>query len=139
MAETILKPYKPANKVVMKFTGKGRTRQEFKEECDINHIMARFVRTGVIDHFSVHGPQYGECPALEFQEALHLVDKAQTMFDALPAKVRKKFENDPAQFLEFVQDERNHAEMVEMGLAKPIDEPPAPPPSAPAPPETPPA
>ena len=42
------------------------------------------------------------------------------MFEELPATIRKKFENDPAKFLDFVNDERNADEMVELGLREGI-------------------
>ncbi|AXL15302.1 internal scaffolding protein [Microviridae sp.] len=92
------------------------TKQSFRDECDINKIMAKFQRTGAIDHFAKHAPQYGDATAIELQDALNVVANANTMFEELPATIRKKFENDPQQFLDFVQDEGNAAEMIELGL-----------------------
>lgn len=96
--------------------GGGRTKQDMKDECDINKIMARFQRTGAITHVAKYEPQYGFAPAIEFQEATEIVRQAQQMFDDLPSALRKKFENDPAKFLDFVQDEKNADEMLELGL-----------------------
>ena len=39
------------------------------------------------------------------------------MFEELPSQIRKKFNNDPAQFLDFVQNENNKDALYEMGLA----------------------
>ena len=41
---------------------------------------------------------------------------AQEAFNSLPSDIRKKFDNDPAEFLEFVSDEKNNDEMIQMGL-----------------------
>ena len=40
----------------------------------------------------------------------------QEAFNSLPSDIRKKFDNDPAEFLEFVSDEKNNDEMIQMGL-----------------------
>ena len=92
------------------------TRQEFKDECDINQIMRRYYKTGVISHVNKYQGVYGDCPASDFTEAVALVERAEGMFSELPAHVRKRFENDPAQFLAFVEDESNREEAVLLGL-----------------------
>lgn len=96
----------------------GRTKQSFAEECDINNIMAKYVKTRTITHLNTHGGSYGFAPATDFRESLEVVAKAQEMFMDLPAKVRKRFDNDPEKFLEFVQDDKNLEEARELGLAK---------------------
>lgn len=94
----------------------GRTKQDMKDECDINRIMARFQKTGAVSHVKEYGGQYGFAPAVTFHESVEIVRKAQEMFDDLPSKLRKKFDNDPEKFLAFVQDEKNADEMLELGL-----------------------
>ena len=96
--------------------GPSLTKQSFKDECNINKIMAKFQRTGAIDHYSTYAEQYGDCTPMELADAQQIIINAQTMFDDLPSSVRKKFNNDPEEFLEFVQDEKNTEEMVQMGL-----------------------
>lgn len=97
--------------------GGGRTKQSFKAECDINNIMARFVRTGVLDFTNRRQAQYGDVTGLEYQSAMDLVVRAREMFAELPSAVRSRFQNEPGQFLDFVQDPANAEEMVKMGLA----------------------
>lgn len=99
--------------------GFGRTKQSHAAECDINNIMARYLRTGVIDVANKHAPQYGDCSGWEFQAAITKLAEAKSMFAGLPAKLRNRFENDPGQFLDFVHDRENLAEMRELGLLKP--------------------
>jgi len=97
--------------------GVSLTKQSFTKECDINNIMAKYQKTGAVDHVNKHQASYGYATSDDFQSALETVAKGQTMFDQLPSSIRTKFENDPAKFLDFVQDNNNQAEMVELGLA----------------------
>ena len=99
-----------------------RTDQKFKNECDINQIMKRYYKEGVITHVNRNAPMYGEVPACDFQEAIALVEGASNMFEELPAKLRQHFENDPVQFLEFMEKPENREEGVLMGLLAPEDQ-----------------
>lgn len=97
----------------------GRTKQSFKAECDINNILAKFARTGVIDFANKNEPRYGDVSGLEFQSAQLIIAQGKTMFQELPSALRARFENDPAQFLDFVADEKNRDEARELGLLRP--------------------
>jgi len=102
----------------MAVNGHSKTKQSMKDECDINLIMARYVKTGAIDHVNKHGINYGFATSMDFAQSMQTVTSAQQMFDELPAKIRNKFSNDPGQFLDFVQDDANRDEMATMGLAQ---------------------
>ncbi|WNK13533.1 MAG: internal scaffolding protein [Microvirus sp.] len=106
------------------FASQGRTKQEFASECDINNIMRRYLKTGIIDHVRDSAPQYLDATAFEFQSAMELVAQAQTIFEELPSSIRTRFENDPARLLEFVHDPDNVAEAVAMGFLDPAKLPP---------------
>ena len=67
-----------------------------------------------------------------FQEAMEIVELAKLQFAALDAHVRKRFDNDPAKFLEFAEDPKNGQELVKMGLAVERKAEQASPPSQPA-------
>lgn len=95
-----------------------RTKQSMKQECDINVIMGRYLKTGQIDHLNVHGPNYGFASSQTFQECMEIVRTAEQMFADLPSETRARFQNRPGAFLDFVQDPKNVPEMVRMGLAK---------------------
>lgn len=106
-------------RVQVDFPERGRTKQAFKAECDINTIMKRYRETGLLPS-SGRTPRYGDFSgAMDFQEALHTVQLAQEQFDALPAQVRRRFHNDPVEFLAFAEDPRNAEELVKLGLAEP--------------------
>lgn len=102
------------------------TKQSFTAECDINNIMRKYQKTGAIDHVNKHEASYGYATSDDFQSALETIRTGQTMFDELPSSIRTKFDNDPAKFLDFVQDQNNAGEMVELGLAHKLqqDQPP---------------
>lgn len=108
---------KPRRKTT--FSTKGRTKQSFKAECDINTILQRFLRTGVMDFANQNQARYGDCTGIEYQKAMCTVAAAKSLFNELPAHLRNRFENEPAQFLDFVQDEKNREEAAAMGLLKP--------------------
>lgn len=111
--------YGPKTKTPMAFASIGRTKQSFKDECDINHIMARYMKTGVLDFVSKHQGRYGDVTGMDFMFAMEQVSKANSLFHELPSSIRTRFENNPALFLDFVHDPRNEAEMHSLGLMKP--------------------
>lgn len=93
------------------------TKQEFAADCDINNIVKNFMKTGQLP-LSQRMPNYGDfTSALDFQSSLHVVIRAQEQFASLPADVRKRFANDPAEFLAFINDPENSQEAIKLGLA----------------------
>jgi len=97
--------------------------QQFREEADINIIMERFGRTGELVA-PVRLPQYGDFTGVtDYHSAMNAVVEAQASFDSLPANIRARFQNDPAQFVEFCLDDSNRHEAVKLGLVQPRIEP----------------
>ena len=93
-----------------------RTQQNFGEECDINTIVRRF-GLGYKLPESFRTPTYGDFTGIDnYQDALHAVMAAGDEFMKVPAEVRYRFNNDPAEFVAFCSDERNRAEMDKLGL-----------------------
>lgn len=93
------------------------TKQEFKDECDINFIMARYEATGVVEHLAAGTPKYGDFTDVpDYHQAMNTVIQAESLFSALPAKVRERFANDPSQMLDFLRDPANRDEAIELGL-----------------------
>lgn len=109
------------------------TRQEMAADCDINNIMKRYERTGVLDHVSRYQGRYEDVSdASDYQTALAIVADAQAAFQSLPAQIRERFDNDPGSFLEFAQNPDNRPALMDMGLLprpKPDITPPAEPPA----------
>lgn len=98
--------------------GPSLTKQSSRDECNINLIMAKYAKTGVLEHLNEHKGDYGDfADAGTFLESQIIIQEASEMFQSIPSEIRKEFDNDPAKFLDFVQNPENLEEMVEMGLA----------------------
>ena len=96
-----------------------RTKQSFKEECDINTIMKRYENTGVLPELIKTNPAYGDFSDVgTYLEAMSVVKLAEEQFSGLSAKVRDRFSNDPVKFLEFANNPGNGKEMIDLGLAQ---------------------
>lgn len=122
-------------KVAQKFSGKSRTEQHHKKECDINQIVKKYDKTGLLNHVnSMDGipDDMLTISGLDYKQAMDLMLSADKSFAALPSDIRNRFQNDPGKLIQFVQDESNYDEALGMGLVKqrppePTSEPPKPP------------
>lgn len=130
--------YEPSNdpgysdKTVPKQMPKSQgVKQNMADDTDINNIMKRYESTGALPQMIRAQPRYGDfSDPIDYQESLNIVRFAQEQFEALPARVRERFGNDPQKFLEFTGDPENREEMVKLGLATKREE--APPTGTPA-------
>lgn len=98
------------------------TQQHLKDECDVNSILEKYRRTGYIGNINSRQPIGGDFSQLQdFKQNLDMVKEAHNMFESLPAHVRKRFANDPANLIDFVNDSQNYDEAVKLGLVtKPV-------------------
>lgn len=104
------------------------TKQSMKKECDINNIMKKYIKYGKLPDMIKQNPSYGDYSEVtDFQSAINIVNSVKEKFANLSGQMRKRFANDPAKFLEFVNDEENLEEMYELGLAIRPEEPNSPP------------
>lgn len=98
--------------------GPSLTKQSFKKETDINHILAKYSKTGKLPEMIKENPQYGSyIDVPTYLEAMTQVAFAKEQFANLSADQRARFNNDPASFLSFATDEQNVPEMVKLGLS----------------------
>lgn len=99
------------------------TQQQFRDEVDINYIVSMYDSTGVMPTFHGDGqpsqPVFGDFAELpdNAQEMYNRMIEARNNFNSLPLEVRKRFNYDPAAFLEFAENPENIDELVAMGLA----------------------
>ena len=102
----------------LKCPEKTRTKQSFKDECDINNILKKYQKTGQLPDMIRSNPQYGDfSDVVDYQTGLDIVNKAHMQFMALSADVRERFANSPEKFLQFCGDSKNLPEMIKMGIA----------------------
>lgn len=101
--------------------GPSLTHQANARECDINNIMKKYEKTGVLEHRNKFEGQYGDFTDLpqDYHASMNAVLAAGEMFMSLPAKTRVRFANDPGVFLDFVSNPENKEEMEKLGLTKP--------------------
>ena len=92
--------------------------QHFKDECDINNILRQFNITGLLPEATL-SPQYGDFTGIgDYHSALNQVIAAEDEFMSLPATLRARFANDPAQLIEFLNNPENYNEAIELGLVE---------------------
>lgn len=119
--------YNTPPEVSVEFTKPSLTEQHFKDECDINNIVAQYQQTGVMpsgDRQPLFG-DFSEFPQ-DLQASQAFFDEAAERFMQLSSDIRKRFGNDPVQLLAFLHDENNRDEAISLGLVNA----PAPPPQA---------
>lgn len=110
--------------------------QQFKDESDINNLVARYHQTGTFyNALDCAGrvsrmPEFGDFSDLgDFREQQDKILQVYECFQNLPAKVRERFNNNPAFFVEYVGNEKNFKECCDMGIFEmPVESSTVPPP-----------
>jgi len=109
--------YDPSKPVRLRCLDASLAKQANRDESDINTIMAKYEKTGLVNHVKEYQGRYEDVSnAVDYQAALHIVNEAQEMFLSLPSSIRKRFDNDPAEFLEFATNPANLEELRDLGL-----------------------
>jgi len=103
-------------RVYTKVEGESLTHQQFKDQCDRHLIVSRYLKTGHLPTTQKQ-PFYGDFSNVTFyQDALDIVSRGQEMFNSLPSTIRGRFNNDPVELINFVEDSRNASEAIRLGL-----------------------
>lgn len=58
-----------------------RTLQSFRDSVDVNQIVDRYQRTGVVDHLARHPGQYGDAPETSFFDAAVAQAEISSLFE----------------------------------------------------------
>lgn len=83
--------------------GEGRTKQSFKDSCDINKIIKKAQKTGSLAHLQ----KYPEAVYGEFDQETDLltahqrISRANEIFADLPSEIRREFNNDALKFVKW--------------------------------------
>lgn len=126
--EFVRNPYNYDSDEVSEETGlkcldESLTEQEHLEEADINYVADRFMRTGETPQV-LRLPTFGDFEGIfDFQSAMNTINLAKAEFMSLPAKIRTRFNNDPAEILAFINDETNRDEAIKLGFIPKPDQP----------------
>lgn len=96
---------------------------EYREQSDVNYIMERFNKTGEITHLTrkhalnnPNGEIFDNTKASDYYEAMQIITTATQTFMSYPADIRKKFDNDPAVMIAWLDDPKNNQEAIKLGL-----------------------
>lgn len=107
----------PQRKVTIDFKNESvLTEQAHKETCDINSILHDYAKTGFMRHAKENKGTYDDVTGVNFMEAQIIVANTKSLFEGLPALVRKEFNHNPAEFLDFVQNPDNAEQLSKRGL-----------------------
>ena len=92
------------------------TEQSHKAQCDINKIIAKYNKTGLITHVSTIKAEFGDVPMVDYKEMQDRLVRMKTEFDRLPYQIKKRFGNNPYNLIAFMEDSANRKEAEELGL-----------------------
>lgn len=95
---------------------KSLTQQQYKESTDVNNIVKQYEQTGVLPTSNKVAQFMDVSDIQDYQKSLETVYEAQKAFDALPAAIRNKMDNDPAKLIAFLEDDKNLQEAINLGL-----------------------
>lgn len=97
----------------------GVTKQAFRDESNVNNIMAKYGASRLLQHYGQFQGNYGDFTNVQdYHTSLNEIIRAQDMFMSLPSQLRNRFDNDPSLFLEFVGNPDNREEMKRLGLLR---------------------
>ncbi len=100
--------------------GESMTKQSFADECDLNKIIAKFRKAGLVDQLHQEPERFADVSGMtDYHEALNVVASTRELFAELPADLRLRFVNDAGVFVKFAADTENDDEMRELGLLPP--------------------
>lgn len=135
---TIKHRFSRASRVQQSNSEPSMTKQSFKQESDINFITSRYLKTGILPNLS-QNPVYADITSVDFLDMQNLIADVRSEFDELPAKIRRKFDNDPYQMLRWLDDPENRESAIKLGIVsvEPPKAAPSAPPASPAPPAPP--
>lgn len=107
--------------------GDSLTRQSARKETEIGYILKKYTEQGVLAQVNPNPEHYMDVSNVgSFQESLNYVIQAQADFLQYPAQLRKKFNNDPAEMIDFLANPENKDEAIKLGLLNAPEAPPEP-------------
>jgi phage internal scaffolding protein len=92
------------------------TEQHHKNECDVNEIIKKYDKEGLISHITKIEAKFGDLTGADFKNAMDLITNSQSMFNQLPPEIRARFKNSPEHLLNFMEDPNNRNEAIQLGL-----------------------
>lgn len=99
------------------YPGRSKTLQSEKDSADINKIIERMGAQGVGPILNPSQPRFLDISAVgDYRSALDQVREAGSYFMELDAEDRRRFNNDPAEFLDTVNDPAKLQALIDEGI-----------------------
>lgn len=96
------------------FTQASLTQQHFKDDCDVNVILERFMRTGEMPSTYAIPSFQDVSDYADFRELQDAMSDAREYFDSLPARVRARYNNDLNDFYESLSTRQGYDSFVSL-------------------------
>lgn len=95
----------------------GRTKQSFKAQVNINNIVAKYQRTGMLEHVRQNPGVFADVSSIgDYHGMVSKIRTAKESFERLTSDLRSRFNDDPAELIAFVSDASNRDEAIRLGL-----------------------
>ncbi|WNK13521.1 MAG: internal scaffolding protein [Microvirus sp.] len=92
-------------------------KQEFADDCDINKIIARCVKSNLPLPSASAAPLFADVSEIgSYDDCVRRVAAAKDAFMDLPADLRSRFDNEPSTLISFLADPANVPEAIKLGL-----------------------
>jgi len=99
-----------------------RTEQHHKDEVNINNIVKRHGHELIAKTAALQQFKYDDVVGNDFQETMNIIIKAQDSFQSVPSDIRKQFNNNPAEFMDYIHNPENKEQLVAWGMMEPEQE-----------------
>lgn len=106
-----------SNESAVVFPEETLAQQHFKEQCDINRIVAQYAKTGLVPQSTATPMAEDFVGITDYHTAMNAIRRGNEAFSTLNADVREKFQNDAGRFVDFCLDPGNLDEVIALGLA----------------------
>jgi len=94
-----------------------RTKSEFKDEADVNNIVAQCIKKAMALPSGDRQPMFEDFSNIgTYQDAVSSVAQANEEFSHLPSELRAKFDNNVQSLIDFIGDPENKEEAISLGL-----------------------
>jgi len=104
-------------RVQIKFKQESKTEQSHMAALNVNKIVAKYQKTGLLPNRQGKEPMYGDFTGIEdFHTCQNRIVEAKRDFMSLPSDIRERFHNDPGELVQFINDPDNIEEARELGL-----------------------
>lgn len=93
------------------------TQQNLTHQCNVNSIVQRYRKSGALPLNRQSGVFGDFSQAKSFHEAQNMLIAAQDAFMEIPASIRTRFNNNPQELINFMENPENQEEAYKLGLA----------------------